>query len=363
MLRKLLVQIAFLESFALVGCHNAETDDSTKRLEQPVASTSQSAQHSPPAVGSATTVPDASAVATANRVPGILESQSWVLVESESIYIPVIDELGHALLAANAAAKAGRNKDGAERLRDGATYLLSLHPPDAKGKASLASAAKELNSTAKALEAGHADAKQLARTYQQAFHADITGRWLFVDVEETWQPYSRRPGLHLERALDEFKTDPRAAGTDIREANAFLQVEELRHPNGVLHRAVEELDELATQVEQGKVKDPSSIEDAIADSGHALAFTHYHVALDAWQKHDKSLASHQLKESVAHLRQAVRRATAETKAAVEALGRDAEILVSDAKADISAFAKRVEIQLKLVKSELGNHRAKPNAGK
>jgi hypothetical protein len=63
------------------------------------------------------------------------------------------------------------------------------------------------------------------------------------------------------------------------------------------------------------------------------------------------------------LRQAVRRETAETKAAVEALGRDAEILVSDAKADISAFAKRVEIQLKLVKSELGNHRAKPNAGK
>jgi hypothetical protein len=285
------------------------------------------------------------------------------LVESENLYLPVIDELGQDLLAANLAVKAGKPPEGAPGLRSGAAYLLSLRPPDAKGKAALASAAKELNSLAQDLERGQVDAKRLARAYQQAFQADVTGHWVLVDTEETWLSYSNRPGLHLARALDELKTDPRAAATDIRQANSYLGVEELRRPNDLLRSAVQELAVLADQVEQGKVKDPSRIEDAIADSGHALAATHYHVAVDAWQRHNQSLASRELKESVAHLKHAVGRVNAETRAAVLALDRDAEILVKDAKGDVSAFAKRVEAELKQVKAELGKLRSKPNQGK
>jgi hypothetical protein len=363
MLRRLLVQVAILDTLVLVGCRNARTDAVSKRTEQPVARSAEVGQHLAVGGSSARAQPAASAApaVTAKAEPGILEREAWVLVETENLYIPVIDDLGQNLLVANAAVKNGKTKQAAANLRNGAAYLLALHPPEAKAKSALAPAAKELNSVAQDLESGHVvDAKRLAQTYKDAFHADVTGHWTVVEVEETWLSYSRHPSLHLDRALNEVNTNPRAAAMDIREANSYLRVEELRHRNDVLHSAIQELDELADQVEQGKVKDPARIEDAIADSGHALAATHYHVAVDAWQRHDQLLASRQLKESVAHLKRAVGRTTAETKAAVEGLERDAEILVKDTKSDVAAFAKRVESQLRQVKAEIGRLRSKPS---
>jgi hypothetical protein len=294
-------------------------------------------------------------------MPAFREKEAWVLVESENIFIPVIDDLGQDLLVADAAAKGKKYREAAASLRDGATYLLSLGAPaEAKAKADLTSAVKALNSAAEDLDLGHFDAKRLARVYQQAFDADLSAQWIVMNIEDSWQPYSQRPGEHLERALNEFKTNPRAAATDIREANSYLRVEELRHPNDLLSSAVQELATLADQVDHGKVKDPSRIEDAIADSGHALASTHYHVAVDAWERHDQSMASRQLKASVLHLKHATSRAKADTKAAAEALGRDADILLNDTKADLVAFSKRMDVVLKQFKAELDQRHAKPN---
>jgi hypothetical protein len=145
-------------------------------------------------------------------------------------------------------------------------------------------------------------------------------------------------------------------------ADSYLRVEALRHSNDLLQSAIKELADLADQVERGKVRDPSRIEDAIEDAGHALAFTHYRVAVNAWERHDQGMASRQLKESVAHLKYAASRTEAKTKAAVEALGRDADILLNDTKADMVAFSKRVDDVLKQFKADLDKRHAKPKPG-
>jgi hypothetical protein len=362
--RHRLFYIAIVNALSLAGCHNAGTEASSSRAEQSaVASSGTEPAQGPAPGGSSTQLKSNASVAASNtkHMPEFRENEAWVLVESERIYIPVIDDLGEDLLAADTAAKGGKGLNAATSLRKGAAYLLSLVPPeDAKAKAGLTSAVSALNSAAEDLALGHSDAKQLARVYQQAFDADLSMQWLALDIEDSWQPYSQRPGQHLDRALSEIKASPRAAATDIREANSYLRVEELRHPNDLLSNAVQELATLADQVDLGKVKDPSRIEDAIADSGHALAATHYHVAVDAWEHHDQTTASRQLKESVVHLKHAASWVKSDTKGAVDALGRDAELLLNDARGDVSAFAKRVESELTKFKSELEKRHTKPN---
>ena len=365
MLKQCLFQATIVSALGFGGCHNGGADASTTRTEQSAVASSGAAPAQQSAPGSSSVQPEADAsVSKAKKLPAFREKEAWVLVESDNIYIPVIDDLGDDLLIADAAAKGKKYREAAASLRNGAAYLLSLGaPPEAKAKADLTSAVSALNSAAEDLDLGHFDAKRLAHVYQQAFDADLSAQWVVMDIEDSWQPYSERPGQHLERALNELKTNPRAAATDIREANSYLRVEDLRHPNDLLDGAVKELATLADQVDHGKVKDPSSIEDAIADSGHALAATHYHVAVDAWQQHDQSMASHQLKASVLHLKHAAGRAEANTKAAVETLGRDADILLNDTKADLVAFSKRVDVVLKQFKAELDKRHAEPNHGR
>ncbi len=360
--RRLQFQVAIVSALSLAGCHNAGTDALSTRAEQSaVASSSADAQRPAPGASSAQLQSDASlAASNTKHMPEFRENEAWVLVESDSIYIPVIDDLGQDLLVADAAAKEGKGREAATSLRNGAAYLLSLSAPqDAKAKAGLASAVNALNSAAEDLDLGHSDTKRLARVYQQAFDADLSAQWVEFDIEESWQPYSQRPGQHLDRAFGEIKANPHAAATDIREANSYLRVEELRHPNDLLSDAVQELATLADQVDQGKVKDPARIEDAIADSGHALAATHYHVAVDAWERHNQSLASRQLKESVAHLKHAASWVKADTKGAIDALGRDADTILNDTKVDMVAFSKRLDVVLKQFKADLDKRHAKP----
>jgi hypothetical protein len=364
--RHILIQIALLSSLGVAGCHNAGTDNkSSQQKEQPTVTSSnaESAQKLVPAAASDQAKSAASAPASSAKLPPPFRGdEAWVLVEDENIYIPVIDDLGQDLLIADAAIRAGKNQDAAATLRNGARYLLAQGAaPDAHTQ--LASAAKELNSLAQDLEHGKVDSKRLARVYQQAFDADLAGQWIVADIEDSWQPYSRRPGQHLDRAFRELKSDPHAAAVDVREANSYLRVEALRHSNDQLQGAISELAELADQIQQGKVKDPSLIESAIEDSGHALAYTHYHVAVDAWERHDHSMASHQLKESVAHLKHAASRVKADTKVAIDTLSRDAELLVQDATSDVSTFAKRVDAELKQFKTEIESHHPKTRKDK
>jgi hypothetical protein len=363
MLRHVLLQIA-ISGLSVAGCHNVGTVASSKEKEQPAVASSiaESAQKpAPAAVSDQAKAAALAPVSSAKLPPPFRGDEAWVLVEDENIYIPVIDDLGQDLLIADAAVRTGKNQDAAASFRNAATYLLAMGVlPDAQ--TNIASAAKELNALAQDLEHGKVDSKRLARVYQQAFDADLAGQWIVAEIEDSWQPYSRRPGQHLDRAFRELKADPHAAAVDIREANSYLRVEALRHSNELLQSAINELADLADQVERGKVRDPSRIEDAIEDSGHALASTHYHVAVDARERHDHSMASRQLKESVAHLKHAASRAEAKTKAAVEALGRDADILLNDTKTDMVAFSKRVDGVLKQFEADLDKRHAKRKQG-
>ena len=359
MLKQVLFLVAVAEALTLAACHHAATEESSQHTGTTPASSVKSAQPPQPAAKSEP-AKAATSAASSTATAGVEapESDAWLLVEDDALTIPVIDKLGRDLLAADSAVKTGKPQQAARNLRDGAAYLLTLHPTEAKANGAIASATKELNAVAKDLDGGHVDTKRLARAYRQAFDADVNGYWATLEFA-AWQPYSNRPAQHLDRALTEFKTDPHAAATDIRKANSYLQMEDTRHPNDLLASTVQELDDLADRVSQGKVKEASQIEDAIADSGHALAATHYQVAVNAWKRHDQALASRELEQSVRHLKRAARRADAKTLTAIMALNRDAEVLVKDVQGDVAAFTRRVEAELKQVKAELALRRSKP----
>jgi hypothetical protein len=135
--RHLLFQVAIVNALSLAGCHNVSTNASSTGTEQSAvaSSSAEPAQRPAPGAGSEQMKSDASAAASnAKQMPAFHENEAWVLVESDNIYIPVIDDLGQDLLIADAAAKEKKNREAAVSLRNGAIYLLFKRAPGCQGK-------------------------------------------------------------------------------------------------------------------------------------------------------------------------------------------------------------------------------------
>jgi hypothetical protein len=277
--------------------------------------------------------------------------EDWLMVADQGLYLPVIDELGRHLRDANMAANSHEPKAAAMSLRRASTYLRSLPTVDAQGRAALEQSARDLDALAHQLDRGVIDAKRLANAYRRAYEAEVTCYWAHVSGDD-WHPISRRSTRYLERAVDEFPKDPRAAADDLRKARAYLRLDELRHSTFLLRRSERKLAELGNQVDEGKIHDVRSVEDAAADAEHALAQMHYERALMAWKDRKEAVAKAELRETADHLTRAAKRANGELKAAADSLERETRRLVSEAKTTWSETTQRVEQDLEKARDTL-----------
>lgn len=130
-------------------------------------------------------------------------------------------------------------------------------------------------------------------------------------VEDVWLTLLEVPSRGLEQARAEYLNDKRQeAATDIRASANFMKLVEshakhhadLRH----LNRAIKDLDELAAEVERGRVEDVSSLDVRFAQAEHALA-SHYHrEAKDAYEHGRHPAAGHYLRASANDLERAAK---------------------------------------------------------
>ncbi len=283
-------------------------------------------------------LPSAESAAATAELPNLTRYDDWLIISEQGLYLPVIDELGDHLRAAELATRRHQPQAAAVSLRRASTLLRSL--PDVSGKAgrdAREATARELDSAAEELERGIIDPKRLAASYRRAIDTDVAQYWSHVSFEQ-WQPISGRSARHVDRATSELRTEPRAAAEDLRKAQAYLRLEELRHPAFLLRRAEHKLGQLADGVEKGRITQPDALEVGAAATEQALAQVHYEDALTAWKNHEEARAKQELRAMSEHLNRAAARANTELKAAVDSLDR----MVSDAKASLADTFKRAE---------------------
>jgi hypothetical protein len=279
------------------------------------------------------------------NLPVYAAYDEWLIVPEQTLYLPVIDELGRNLRDADTAVHSHEPKAAAAALRRASTYMRSLPTADAKGRAALEQNARSLDALAHDLDRGKIEPGRLVDAYRRAYETEVTYYWTHVS-DDQWRPISRRSSRHLERAVAEFPRDPRAAADDLRKAEAYLRLDEGRHSTFLLRRAERKLTQLADRIDRGQAKDVAIVEDAAADGEHALAQMHYEQALMAWKDRKEAVAKAELRETADHLRRAAKQADAELRAAADSLEQETHRLVSEAKTTWSETAKRVEQDLK-----------------
>ena len=286
-----------------------------------------------------------------DNLPVYATYDEWLIVPEQNLYLPVIDELGRNLRDADTAVGNHEPRVAAAALRRASTYMRSLPTVDTKGRAALEQNARALDALAHELDRKVIEPRRLVDAYRRAYETEVASYWAHVG-DDQWRRISRRSSRHLERAVTEFPTDPRAAADDLRKAEAYLRLDESRHSTFLLRRAERKLTQLADRIDRGEVHDVTSVEDAAADGEHALAQMHYEEALMAWKDRKEAVAKRELRETADHLRRAAQRANAELKAAADSLEHETQRLVSEAKTTWSETAKRVEQDLKEARDAL-----------
>jgi hypothetical protein len=138
--------------------------------------------------------------------------------------------------------------------------------------------------------------------------------------EETLDVFADEPGHHFHQARENFlKKDMKGAASEIRKAVGFMKLEAARATGDgkkALTTSIDELEKLASDVEEGTVKSANDLGKAFARAHHALA-VHYHLkASEAWAKKDTSKTGHALKAAASHLERALAWSGHEVEAAV-----------------------------------------------
>lgn len=110
---------------------------------------------------------------------------------------------------------------------------------------------------------------------------------------------------YFKKAHEDFlKKDRKAAAAEIREAAALLKREERRATSEGkkdLSASAQELEKLATDVENGTVTSVKELDNAFARAHYALARHHYLKASKSWAEKEADKAGHELKAAAADL--------------------------------------------------------------
>jgi hypothetical protein len=127
---------------------------------------------------------------------------------------------------------------------------------------------------------------------------DYVGIYLAHDIDH-----------HLFEARVSFmeKDYPKAA-SEIRTAIGLIKLERNRSKGkayAALDDSIGKLDDLADDIEDGKVVSAKVLQAAFAEANHGLAMHHYENAQEAWNNQDLKTAFQALKTSQMHLERAI----------------------------------------------------------
>ena len=143
----------------------------------------------------------------------------------------------------------------------------------------------------------------------------LMSTWAFspgakAQTSQTPSIKAEEPESSFQKA-DEFflKKDLKAAASEIRKGSGFLKMKVKEASKGGkegLKASVQELDQLAKDVEQGTVTSGKKLKDAFARSYEALAHHHYLKASESWTKKKTKETGQALTAAAEYLEQAAR---------------------------------------------------------
>jgi hypothetical protein len=347
-----MLRTALIGTVALVSCLSAGSASATqdRRLLDM------------PASGIAPPLATAAAICPAIPSPvAHLDHEQWLVVPGRHGYLPVLDRVDRNLRAAQFAAEQGRAAQAAATLRRSSTILRSLPTRDDYARQSADDAARSLDATAGELDRGIADWPALWRALRAAQAADVQAYWSHASSRR-WLPISFRPDQHLDRAVTEMPRDPRAAATDLREANAYLRVEDMRHATFQLRRAEQGIDRAIVMLDNGRVDNRHQIDDVLLRADRALAQAHYDEATPATQRHHGWSLRRELRTMAGYVHGAALRVDDGLKQSARALDRDVASVASDVRAATTRVARQARHEFRRANDVLHRVRTDGRSG-
>jgi hypothetical protein len=199
----------------------------------------------------------------------------WLVVNEERI-IPVVDQLGQQLSQARQNYLKGDNAAASMEMKEGAKFLKQEIPQATKEDiAALNKASDELMKQSSLVENGEIKSvKELDQVFAEAYRADIEHLWLYVDKQE-WIPIIESPQKHWQEAQKDFlKQDNQTAGIEVRKGAAFLNLEANRTTDAQIKsnllNSVKNLEQLAKEIQAGKIADVTKLDRAFAQGQLAM---------------------------------------------------------------------------------------------
>lgn len=199
----------------------------------------------------------------------------WVVADTET-FIPVVDKLGEHLSQARRDYLKGDNIKAAVAMRKGSAFLKQELPQANKqGQTALKQASDDLMKNASLVESGEIDSvKDLDKVFAKAYQADTEHLWLVADQED-WIPVIEMPQQHWQAAKDYYlDKDNQSAAREIHQGIAFLNLEANRTTDkdikSQIFNSVQNLEQLAKNVQAGKVNNVETLNRAFAGGQLAL---------------------------------------------------------------------------------------------
>ncbi len=204
------------------------------------------------------------------------DNNDWIVTE-EDVWIPILDELGQHLQAAYQSFLKQDKQAAATQIRDASTFLKQeLNRASSEGKPRLEKSISDLEKLAREVESGKVTSiEQLYPVFVQAHNASIKNIWLMIDSQQQFSLFDQLT-QHWQLAHKYFlQEDNKAAASEIRQGTAFVFLEANRAKDNSLESAflasTQDLKKLADEVEQGKVNEVKTLENAFAKGHLALA--------------------------------------------------------------------------------------------
>lgn len=165
-----------------------------------------------------------------------------------------------------------------------------------------------------------------AQAAESAKPASTAPEGYVVVEEDILTVFVDAPGEHFHKARQSFlKKDYKATAEEIRKGAAFMKLEAARATSDgkkVLTVSIDELEKLATDVENGTVTSAETLNHAFAKAHNALAKHHYLKAIEYKAKGAITKLGHALKASAIHLEHGFAWAGHELEAATVAVIKD-----------------------------------------
>jgi hypothetical protein len=188
-------------------------------------------------------------------------------------------------------------------------------------------------------------------------HVVITDTWTFV-IDE--------PGVYLRRASEELDAHrQKMAASNLRKAAAMIDAESSRATSSDdrtrLARDAAALQVVATQVEEGKIKDARLLDEQLARVRSHLAGHHYARAMAAWAEKKLSSAGASIASAGRYVESGLRsvglKASADLGGAVRYGEHLAKTGAADADTDFKNAAKTIDAEITRLDKSLEAHAA------